>query len=159
MSQARRLVLAMLVALDEAVGQVVDSLKEVGEYENTVIVFTTDNGGSVSHASSNLPLRGTKGTLWEGGTRGPAFVHSPLLASDVQGSTHEGMIHITDWMPTLASLAGLDEQQLEQLGLDGIDQTSMVMEGAASKRTDFVYNIKTSPFKAGYRCRPSCRPL
>ena len=85
----------------------VDSLKESGEYENTVFVFTTDNGGSVSHAASNLPLRGTKvgrgggsryqqssikGTLWEGGTRGPAFVHSALLAEGVAGTTHEGKL-------------------------------------------------------------------
>ena len=54
------LVLGMLSAMDEAVGKVVDALKKSGDYDNTLLVFTTDNGGSVSHAASNLPLRGTK---------------------------------------------------------------------------------------------------
>ena len=59
-SQERLLVLGMLAAMDEAVGKVVDALKRSGDFNNTFIIFTTDNGGSVSHASSNLPLRGTK---------------------------------------------------------------------------------------------------
>ena len=62
-----------------------------------------------------------------------------------------GLIHITDWMPTLASLAGVPSQRIEELAMDGIDQREMLMKGKASKRTEFVYNIKTSPFKAGYR--------
>ena len=59
-SQERMLVLGMIAAMDEAVGKVVDALKRSGDFNNTLIIFTTDNGGSVSHASSNLPLRGTK---------------------------------------------------------------------------------------------------
>ena len=59
-SQERMLVLGMIAAMDEAVGKVVDALKRSGDFDNTFIIFTTDNGGSVSHASSNLPLRGTK---------------------------------------------------------------------------------------------------
>ena len=59
-SQERMLVLGMIAAMDEAVGKVVDALKRTGDFNNTFIIFTTDNGGSVSHASSNLPLRGTK---------------------------------------------------------------------------------------------------
>ena len=54
---ARRVYLGMLAAMDQSVGEVVDSLKEAGLYNNTIIVFTTDNGGSVSHAGSNSPLR------------------------------------------------------------------------------------------------------
>ena len=61
------------------------------------------------------------------------------------------MLHITDWMPTLASLAGISREKLVELGMDGIDQSDMVIEGGQSRRTEFVYNIKTSPFKAGYR--------
>ena len=60
MSEERMLVLGMLAAMDEAVGKVVDALKKSGDFDNTILIFTTDNGGSVSHASSNLPLRGTK---------------------------------------------------------------------------------------------------
>ena len=59
-SEERMLVLGMLAAMDEAIGKVVDALKRSGDFDNTLLVFTTDNGGSVSHAASNLPLRGTK---------------------------------------------------------------------------------------------------
>ena len=54
-------------------------------------------------------------------------------------------------MPTLASLAGVPKHQIEELHMDGIDQTDMLLKGKNSRRTEFVYNIKTSPFKAGYR--------
>ena len=53
----RRVYLAMLAAIDDSIGQVVDSLKANDLYNNTIIVFTTDNGGSLSHAGSNYPLR------------------------------------------------------------------------------------------------------
>ena len=62
-----------------------------------------------------------------------------------------GLFHITDWMPPLASLAGVSKERVEELGMDGIDQTDMLLHGGQSGRTEFVYNIKTSPFKAGYR--------
>merc|ERR1712156_453371 len=54
-------------------------------------------------------------------------------------------------MPTLASLAGVPKHQIEELDMDGIDQTDMLLKGKNSRRTESVYNIKTSPFKAGYR--------
>ena len=54
-------------------------------------------------------------------------------------------------MPTLASIAGVPKERVEELAMDGIDQTAMLLHGGQSGRTEFVYNIKTSPFKAGYR--------
>ena len=80
------------------------SLKETGYYDNTIIVFTTDNGGAVKMEGNNMPLRGTKGTLFEGGTRGIGFVHSPLLQKT--GYTNLNLMHAVDWLPTLMSAIG-----------------------------------------------------
>ena len=59
--------------MDNAVGNIVNSLKEAGMYDNSLILFSTDNGGSVENFS-NYPLRGHKEMLYEGGVRGVAFV-------------------------------------------------------------------------------------
>ena len=64
---------ATISALDSAVGDIVDSLKKTGLYDNTLILFSTDNGGSVLRFS-NLPLRGDKEYLYEGGVRGVGIV-------------------------------------------------------------------------------------
>ena len=73
----------MVSALDESVRQIVTTLKKKGLYDNSIIIFTTDNGGAAggldASAGSNYPLRGAKNTLWEGGVRGVGFVHSPLI--------------------------------------------------------------------------------
>merc|ERR1719481_687081 len=116
----------MLAPLDDAIGVIVDTLKETGQFEKTLIVFTTDNGGSVSHAASNLPLRGTKGTLWEGGTRGVAFVKN-VGPGTVSPRVSQGLFHITDWYPTLASVAGVKAGKLE--GLDGVNQIETISSG------------------------------
>ena len=65
-------------ALDAGVGRVVAALKKSGLYKNSVLIFSSDNGGNFPGAS-NYPLRGLKGELYEGGIKAVQFVHSPLL--------------------------------------------------------------------------------
>ena len=67
-----------LKALDDGIRTVVEALKTAGLYDNSVIVFSTDNGGSINKIS-NYPLKGRKEQLYEGGVRGIGFVHSPFL--------------------------------------------------------------------------------
>ncbi|KAF0296121.1 Arylsulfatase I [Amphibalanus amphitrite] len=152
MNADRRTYSAMVTALDDSVGRVVQALKDAGLYSNSVILFVSDNGGQVhSHLHSqnlydedsrdgyggnNYPLRGEKTTLWEGGTRTPAFVHSPLL--ERAGYVSHELIHITDWMPTLLRLAGASA---DGDPLDGFDQWPMLSAGQPSARTEMVYNI------------------
>ena len=94
--------------LDDAVGVVLDALDSLGLAENTIVVFTSDNGGVASgdaYATSNLPLRGGKGYQWEGGTREPLFLRYPAVLSP------EDVIQPVigaDLYPTLVSLAGLN---------------------------------------------------
>ena len=65
----------------------------------------------------NQPFKGEKGSLWEGGTRVPAFIHSPLLGSNTVHSNSD-LIHVTDWYPSLVTLSG---GSVKDMNLDGVD--------------------------------------
>ena len=69
----------MISAMDEAIAEMALKLKDLGMYENTIIVFLGDNGAPRVMTDSNLPLNGYKSTEYEGGTRTAAFIHSPLI--------------------------------------------------------------------------------
>ena len=94
----------LLASVDYALHKVFVDLKMRGMFDNSVILVTTDNGGGPWN--SNLPLKGSKETLYEGGIRGASFITSPLL--NISGYTYPGLVHITDWVPTLLGLAGKD---------------------------------------------------
>ncbi|XP_076040503.1 arylsulfatase I-like [Oratosquilla oratoria] len=142
MSEERRCLLAMVTALDEAVGEIVYTLKAENLYDNTIIVFSSDNGGSMENVEGNLPLRGHKTTLWEGGTRVPGFIHSPLLGDTPR--VHNGLFHITDWYNTLLEAARVPGQKARNSGMfenDGFSQWMALKEGVSSPRTSFVYSM------------------
>lgn len=112
---------AMVEAMDAAVGKVLEQLETSGVADNTIVIFTSDNGGlSTSEGSptSNLPLRGGKGWVYEGGIREPWIVRYPGVTQ--AGTTSQQPICSIDLVPTLAAAAGV---QLEHL-IDGIDITT-----------------------------------
>jgi len=141
----RRTYLGMVTAMDDAVGNITEALKSSNLYENTIIVWFSDNGGPIKgwppghetgYAANNWPLRGGKFTLFEGGTRTVAFVHAPKYLSP-RISTN--WMHVTDWFPTLLSVAGLSPTDN---ALDGLDQWAQLQDASlASPRTEMIYNI------------------
>lgn len=108
----RRKFAAMVSKLDDSVGDLMKALRKRDMLANTIIVFSTDNGGPAAgfnlNAASNWPLRGVKNTLWEGGVRGAAFVWASLIAKPRRVSNQ--MMQIADWLPTLYAAAKGDPQ-------------------------------------------------
>ena len=112
---------AMVEAMDEAVGVVLDKLDELGLADSTIVVFTSDNGGlSTAEGSptSNLPLRGGKGWMYEGGVRVPWIWRVPGVTRP--GSTIDEPLHGVDLLPTLLAL---NREQPSAEVIDGIDVT------------------------------------
>ncbi|XP_046566659.1 arylsulfatase B-like [Haliotis rubra] len=136
-NRKRRIYCGMVSALDEAVGNITKALEEKGLMDNLLLVFTTDNGGPTFVAANNLPLRGAKNTLWEGGTKGTGFIYSKSLLKKT-GYLNTGMMHAVDWYPTLVELAGGENTDPN---MDGVSQYDMLINGGPSKRNEFVYNI------------------
>ena len=99
----------LVEAMDDAVGHVLNTLDELGLDDNTIIVFTSDNGGVAAgdaFATSNLPLRAGKGYQFEGGIREPYFIKAPGLT--VEGKKSDIPVTGTDFYPTLLDLVGAD---------------------------------------------------
>lgn len=90
--------------IDWSTGQIFAKLKELGIDENTLVIFTSDNGGAVRHGASNAPLRGGKGETWEGGHRVCFLARWPGRIP--AGTTSDAMAISLDVLPTFAALAG-----------------------------------------------------
>jgi len=109
-TQNRRYYAAMTLYLDDMVGKVVAALKAKHMYDDTLIVFTADNGGPIYEPGSanNWPLKGGKYSDWEGGIRTNAFVSGGWVPEWRRGKKFDGVISIADWYATLSTIAGVD---------------------------------------------------
>ena len=133
----RRLYAGMLAAMDEAVGQILDTLDAEKLTSNTLVVFASDNGGpSPGRVTNNGPLRAGKGTLYEGGVRVVACASWPGRIR--AGSTVKAPLHIADWYPTLLNLAGAPLAQ--PLPLDGHDLWPALTRNAPSPHEAILLN-------------------
>jgi arylsulfatase A-like enzyme len=122
----------MVESMDAAVGRIVEAVRKNGLAEKTLIVFTSDNGG-FDMVSSNQPLRGAKGQLWEGGHRVPAIAswRGRITPGKV---THEAALTM-DLFPTMAALAGA--RLPDGLRLDGVSLAPALEGGRLGQRTVF----------------------
>lgn len=137
-TQAHAVYAAMIHAMDDAVGKVLDTLEEQGLADNTLVVFTGDNGGlSTSEGSptSNLPLRAGKGWLYEGGIREPTIVRWPGLTEP--GSKSAVPVTSTDYYPTILAAAKADPKPEQHL--DGLSLVPVLSGQADELERDAIY--------------------
>jgi arylsulfatase A-like enzyme len=104
--EKRSNLIAFIEHLDNGIGKVIASLKESGQYENTIIIFTSDNGGHLPDLANNGPLRDGKQSMYEGGLRVPTLVSWP--GQIAAGSSTNQLNLSMDIYPTLLQLAGVE---------------------------------------------------
>lgn len=115
--EKRRTYAAMVHAVDRGIGKLTAALKETGEYENTLVVFLSDNGGKTSAGATNRPLAKGKGSVFEGGIRVPMFFTWPKQVP--AGKRYDHPVTAIDFYPTFAGLAGAEIPEAKVL--DGRD--------------------------------------
>lgn len=145
MTGQRQILAGMASAMDEACGKIFAALDETGRRKNAIIVFCSDNGPMPPGKA--LPLRGFKGSLYEGGIRSPG-----LAAWDGHikpGTVVNEPLHLVDWYPTLLKLAGGSLEQ--KLPLDGKDIMPTIAEGKPSPHKEILLNatLKDGAIRVG----------
>lgn len=131
---------AMAVNMDKNLFKIFDVLNATGMWNNTVLVFTADNGGNVGYepqfyGGNNFPLRGQKIEHWEGGIRVNTIVASPLIPSQLRGSIDmTTFMHHADWYATFLRLAGLQPDP----AVDSIDQWDAITKVSPPQRSQIV---------------------
>ena len=142
---------AMVTAVDDSMGRVLRTLDELGLTDNTIVVFYSDNGGmaaanfgypervvdperlDTAYSTSNLPLRGAKGWLYEGGVRVPLIVRWPGAGQN--GAVRDEPVISPDFYPTLLEMAGLPAQPDQHV--DGVSFAAALTGGAFER--DAIY--------------------
>lgn len=132
----RRTYAAMVSAMDDGVGRVLDKLKETGQMDNTIIIFLSDNGGPVSdNGSNNAPLRGQKGSVFEGGIRVPfAIQWNHKIPANL---TYDKPIIALDIFSTI--LANIKGAAKPQKPLDGVNLLSFLTHKINKAPHDFLF--------------------
>jgi arylsulfatase A-like enzyme len=122
--------------VDWSTGQILDTLKQLKADANTLVIFTSDNGGSVPHGSINQPLRGSKGETWEGGIREPTIAWWP--GTIPAGTSTDAITSMMDFLPTLAAVAHAKLDPTRKI--DGVNILSVLTgKGDSAPRQHFFY--------------------
>jgi arylsulfatase len=142
---------AGMTQLDDIVGSIMRKIEEMGEADNTILIFSTDNGAETFTwpDGGNTPFKGQKGTVYEGGFRAPCIARWPGKIKE--GTVQNGMFSGLDWFPTLVAAAGdpditnkllkgvkLGEREYKN-HLDGHNQMDLLLGKGPSKRREFFY--------------------
>lgn len=129
--QQRRLYAAMVYLLDQQIGNLVNDLKKLNMWDNTLFVFSSDNGGPIyrfgTPGANNFPLRGGKASNHEGGIRVPAFASGGAIPQSERGTKKTGLAALWDWYATFAAVAGVDpsDERAAKAGLPAHDSVNL----------------------------------
>lgn len=137
----------MIKATEVYIKAVVDSLKKKDMWQDTIMIFHSDNGAMDTDFTSNFPLKGFKSELWDGGVRNPAFVYSEneeLMPN--RGVKSRSLIHVSDWYKTIIAMSGgwtnwMAAGNIVPNDLDSIDQSGHILFGEEGPRTNIMLHI------------------
>jgi arylsulfatase A-like enzyme len=127
---------AAVTCMDDAIGEILKSIRDRGEEQNTLVIFQTDNGGSGN--GGNAPLRGNKSTLWEGGLRVPFIARWP--AKIPPGRVSDAFVTTLELMPTLAAAAGT--QTPSGVKMDGYNLLPTLISDQPSPRNEMFWEFR-----------------
>ena len=136
--EKRRTYAAMVYAVDRGIGKLVQTLKSTGEFESTLIVFLSDNGGKLGLGANNGPLREGKGSTHEGGFRVPMFFHWPGKVPN--GKRFQYPVTALDFYPTFARLAGATIPDGKQV--DGKDIWDDLLADQNPRSGEMIYAVR-----------------
>ena len=149
----------MILEADKQIGRVIDALKDNDLWDDTVLIFSTDNGGRPNtepgntvwgSCGSNLPLRGQKAQPWEAGNRGIGFINGGYLGLDDRNMVNNKLYHVVDWYKTIISDIGginLDDDGLDSMSI----WQSILNEDVASPRNEWVFSRDFETFPTAIR--------
>lgn len=126
---------AMIETVDQSMGELVKKLKELGISDNTIIIFTSDNGG-MGKVTKNYPFRGNKGNFYEGGIRIPLFINWPGVTKT---TVTDVPVITADLYPTILKMASLPLMPKQHL--DGLSLSPLLKGGSAPKRNDLFWHF------------------
>jgi arylsulfatase A-like enzyme len=145
---ARPVYAAVVDAMDQSIGMVLEALDDEGLAENTIVLFFSDNGGAAyaMGGADNVPLRGGKGDTFEGGIRVVSVMRWP--AKLAAGSVNTSILSAMDVFPTLAAAAGVPiETRFE---LDGRNLWPTLVEGKRQPRKDYLFFASETPIRGHF---------
>jgi arylsulfatase A-like enzyme len=148
-NQNRRIFCQLMTYFENSLRLVIEKLQELDFYDDTLIFILSDNGGQPGAAmgssgafGSNLPLRGRKGTVFEGGIHVPAFITGGKLDEDLRGEVYNGKFYVADWFPTFLNIAG--QSDLIPDDIDGVNQWDYIKDLDENGREETVYIVRDS---------------
>jgi len=136
--QGRLRYLTHLAGMDDSITQLLNTLEASGELNNTIIVFTSDNGGTINTYSDNTPLRGYKYMFGEGGVRVPILIHTPGVTQP--GQTIDALTTCMDILPTITDYCGITAGQAPNYPLDGQNLLPLIRGAKTNNHQTLVWD-------------------